>query len=550
MDNDNLYLPSREDVQDAKNTVEYPPIGLDFGTSNSVLAHYTDEFHRRGAYAYALPLLNGGNVFPSIVYYNNEQNRYETGTAAKIRQLIESEAVATSIKRKISLEYIDIAGRNVSPIDLMSYIISGLLREVRSTELTMMPTVITMTVPYYFKQSQNYRLQQAAKQAFNDVFGKEYKIEVIPEPVAAAIDYICNRNTRRNISQTILIYDIGGGTCDVTIVRYSLSGSRLEFEVLGIDGDETLGGDDIDHLLFEYICNENNIDIDKLHSEPRYTKTIATLLDDARSVKESLSIQEDYNLVRPSLYVNNSYINIDTVITRQVLNDILRNQKRPKKNDSVIDALDAAIKRLKLKTHNVKVDLLLPIGGTSSIPVVQKVVKDNYPDSEHVNLPNIDSQVSVARGAAIYSALHDQRNLHPLGQSIHDISIKMRVAHSLSVAMYDGRLVKLINSNSPAPYKATKRFYATRSDASKQFIKLSTIELYQGEGRTTSSENVELVGRIDLSKYQLYTHDRDLKDIPFQVTFKADATNLEAQIIADGVNQDKTDLIINETIKL
>ena len=467
-----------------------------------------------------------------------------------MKLVTEPDSVATSIKRKISSNYIEIAGIKASPVDLTSYVISGLLKDIRSTELTMLPTTVTMTVPYYFKQSQNYLLQQAARAAFNEVFGKDYNIEVIPEPVAAAIDYICSRNTERNLSETILIYDIGGGTCDVTIVRYSLSGKSLEFEVLGIDGDEKLGGDDIDHLLLEHICNENNIDLTSLFSENKYAKTIAALINAVRDAKEFLSAQDAYNLILPSLYVNDSYINIDTVITKQELNDILRNKNRKGGKGSVVEALDAAIRRLKLKTRNVKVDLLLPIGGSSQIPAIQKVVKDNYPDSEHFALPDKGSQVSVARGAAVYSALKDSRGLSPLGKSIQNISIKMRVPHSLSVAMYDGTLVKLINSNSPAPCKATKKFFATCCDVNKQLIELSAIELYQGEGTHVSSDGVELVGKIDLSKFRLYTHDRDLKDIPFQVTFKADATNLEANIVAMGVLEDKKDLIINETIKL
>lgn len=547
---DKFYLPSHETKPDTLNTVEFPPIGLDFGTSNSVLAHYTDEFHQRGAYAYALPLMNGNNIFPSIVYYNKNSEQYITGGAAKMKAVTEPYSVAVSIKRKISSKYIDIADIQVSPVDLTSYIISGLLNEVKSTELTLKPTIVTMTVPYYFKQSQNYLLQKAAQKAFKDVFGKQYEIEVIPEPVAAAIDYICSKNAERNLSETILIYDIGGGTCDVTIVRYSISGRSLEFEVLGIDGDEKLGGDDIDHLLLKHICNENNIDVTVLLAEKKYAKTLAALLDGARDTKESLSTQDVYNLILPALYVNDSYINIDSVITKQELDDILKNKKKSENNYSIVEALDSAIKRLKSKTRNVNVDLLLPIGGSSQIPIFQEVIKNNYPNSEHITLPNKGSQISVARGASIYSALKDSRGLSPLGRSIQNISIKMRVPHSLSVAMHDGTLIKLINSNSPAPCKATKKFYATCCNTNQQLIELSTIELYQGEGNCVSANGVELVGKIDLSKYQLYTHGRDLKDIPFQVTFKADATNLEANIIAIGVLQDKTDLIINETIKL
>ena len=113
---DNLYLPSREAKLDALNTVEFPPIGLDFGTSNSVLAHYTDEFHQRGAYAYALPLLNGSSIFPSIIYYNKASNKYITGGAARMKLVTEPDSVATSIKRKISSDYIEIAAATGSGI--------------------------------------------------------------------------------------------------------------------------------------------------------------------------------------------------------------------------------------------------------------------------------------------------------------------------------------------------------------------------------------------------------------------------------------------------
>ena len=547
---ENIYLPSREAKPNIWNTIEYPPVGLDFGTSNSVLGHYTDEFHQRGAYAYALPLLNGGNIYPSVIYYNKQTKKYATGEAARLKQITEPDAVATSIKRKISCKDIEIAGMSVSPVDLTARIISGLLKDIKLTELNMEPTVVTMTVPYYFKQSQNHLLQKATRTAFKEVFGKEYTIEVIPEPVAAAIDYICSKNVERNLTETILIYDIGGGTCDVTIVRYTLSGKRLEFEVLGIDGDEKLGGDDIDNLLLEYICNENSMDVKSLFADRKYAKTISTLLDAVRDIKENLSTQDACNLILPSLYVNDSYINIDIVVTRQELNDILRYQKRPGQCISIVEALDAAINRLKAKTRNITVDLLLPIGGTSLIPAIQKVIMDNYPTSQHFVLPDRGVQVSVARGAAVYSALKDERGLYPFGKSIQNIVIKMRVPHSLSVAMYDGTLVKLINSNSPVPCKATKKFYATRCDIDKQLIELSTIELYQGEGDHISAQGVELVGKIDLGRYRLHTHGRDLKDIPFQVTFNADATNIEANIIVPGVNKDKTDLIINETIKL
>lgn len=547
---DSIYLPSREPQFDVPNTVEFPPIGLDFGTTNSVLAHYTDEFHQRGAYAYQLPLLNGGNIYPSVVYYNRMNDKYITGVAAKMKLFTDPNAVVTSVKRQISSQAIQIAEIFVSPLDITTEIISGLLREVKSTELTLQPTTVTMTVPYYFKQSQNNLLQRAVANAFNEVFGKTYEIDLIPEPIAAALDYVYTCHTEKNISQTILIYDIGGGTCDVAMVRYTLSGKSLEFEVLGIDGDEQFGGDDIDQILLEYICNEYDIDLQILITNKLYSKTLAILREAVKNLKEDLSLLEDSNLIIPSLYIGGAYKTVDVVVTRREFNELLRNKKISGREYTILNTFDSAIKRLKRKVHNIGVDALLPIGGTSNIPAIQEVVKQNYPIAKHIYLPNKGVQVSVARGASIMSALKDSRVLMPFGKSIQKIVIKMRVPHSFCVAMHDGSLVRLIHANSPAPSVATQTFYATRCDVSGQCIELPSIELYQGEGISISSPSVELVGRIDLSSYSLYTHSRNLDDIPIKITFKADATNLEAYIVATGVNADGSNLIINETIKL
>lgn len=548
---ENVYLPSRDSKPQGQNTVENPPIGLDFGTTNSVLAHYNDEFHHRESTAYSFPLLDESSVYPSLLYYNKTLDKFSTGIAAKTKLVTEPEAIATSVKRKISEKEIRIAGKIMSPKDIASHIIVGLLREVKSTELKMMPTIITMTVPYYFKQSQNIILQNAAEEAFKEVFGKTYEINLIPEPVSAAIDYIySNRHGIKNLSQNILIYDIGGGTCDVTVVKCYLSGSNLEFEVLGIDGDGQLGGDDIDQLLLDYICHEVDIDFNVFLADKKYAKSIAVLTEAVRNLKEQLSIQEESNLIVPMLYVNDSYINIDIVVTRQEFSELLRTKKIKGRNETVLGVLDSVMKRLKVKSRNVTVDALLPIGGTSNIPAVQQIVQRNFPNSEHIQLQDNGAQVSVARGAAIVSALKDERGIWPLGKTIQKVSIKMRVPHSLSVAMHDGTLVRLIESNSPAPSKATKTFYATREDATGMYVELPSIDLYQGDGKRVDSDRVELIGRIDLSPYMLYTHGRDLNNIPIQIIFIADATSLTAKIIAAGVNSDGTDLTINEKIKL
>ena len=547
---DNIYLPSRAASSSNLNISENPPLGLDFGTTNSVLAHFTDEIHRKGAFAYSFPLLDGSHIYPSILYYDETSDTTFTGLAAKVRAITNPEGIITSIKREISKEFIKLANKKLYPVDIASRIIAGLFREIKSTELNLCPSVVTMTVPYYFKQAQNILLQDAAERACEEVFGCKFSIKLIPEPVAAAIDYIYSEHSEKNLTQTILIYDIGGGTCDVTIVKYLLSGSSLEFEVLGIDGDGQLGGDDIDQLFLEYICNENDIDIDTLQSDHKYTKSLAILKDAIRGLKENLSIQQEGNLIIPSLFVNDSYINIDIVVSRREFTNLLSSTTIKGRNETVFDIINAALNRLKTKTRNITVDALLPIGGTSCMPAIQQLVQQKFPNSRHIFLPDKGNQVSVARGAAIVSALKDSRALFPLGKSIRNISIIMRVPHTLSVAMYDGSLVKLIEANSPAPSRSMKTFYATRLDSTGRYIELPSINLYQGEGNSIKSEHVQLVGKIDLSSYHLHAHGRKLSDIPFQITFSADATSLTANIVVSGVNADKTDLIINKKIQL
>lgn len=545
-----VYLPSREDNRHIPNTVEFPPIGLDFGTTNSVMAHYTDDFHQQGPIPYSLPLLGGSSLFPSLLYFDKNSHSFATGAAAKMKLLTEPSAVVSSIKRHISDVNITVAGEKLSPIEVATSVISGLLFDVKATELSLKPTVITMTVPYYFKQSQNILLASAAEKAFKEVFGQSYDVHLLPEPVAAAIDFIYTQRVFKNHSYTLMIYDIGGGTCDLTIVRYELTGKSLEFEVLSIDGDGRLGGDDIDQLLLEYICNENSMDINALREDNRYIKTLSSLTDAVRSLKESLSLQEASNLIVPSLFINDSFIDLDVVVTRYELTELLRTKTIKGRDETFIESLDSAIERLKSKSRNVSVDAVLPIGGTSSIPAVQQVIKKRFPQSEFLSLLDNGRQVSVARGAAIYSALEDVRDFRPLGKSIRSINIRMRVAHSLSVAMYDGSLVRLIDANSPAPSKSTRTFFATRLDNSGKYVELSSIDLYQGEGNSIQSKGVELVGRVNLQAYKLYSHGRELKYIPFHVTFIADATSLVANINAVGVNVDHSDLIISETIRL
>ena len=298
-----------------------PPIGLDFGTSNSVISSFADELHRRGSFVYSLPV-TGSFMYPSLVYHESKSGILKGGVLAYNRRNLEPENIIHSIKRRILEEEVEVGGRNFDVKRIISEILIGLLREVKSTELEMLPQMVTLTVPYYFKQLQNQIIKEAANIAFKEVFGLIPKIELLPEPVAAAI-YVLFQNKSLNISErTLLVYDIGGGTCDLTLVRFSINRVNVEFEVLANDGVSDLGGDDIDNLLCEYVIQSEGIDYHAL-SKCDQKRLRGLLLNEVEKAKKILSSSDIASVIVTNLPSSAGRTFIDTEISRDTLESLM-----------------------------------------------------------------------------------------------------------------------------------------------------------------------------------------------------------------------------------
>ena len=521
-----------------------PPIGLDFGTSNSVISSFADELHRRGSFVYSLPV-TGSFMYPSLVYHESKSGILKGGVLAYNRRNLEPENIIHSIKRRILEEEVEVGGRNFDVKRIISEILIGLLREVKSTELEMLPQMVTLTVPYYFKQLQNQIIKEAANIAFKEVFGLIPKIELLPEPVAAAI-YVLFQNKSLNISErTLLVYDIGGGTCDLTLVRFSINRVNVEFEVLANDGVSDLGGDDIDNLLCEYVIQSEGIDYHAL-SKCDQKRLRGLLLNEVEKAKKILSSSDIASVIVTNLPSSAGRTFIDTEISRDTLESLMSMG-----NNSIIGRIQCCLDRLisKAGTHAVNIDTIVPVGGTSRIPLIQRLFKDSFSCAEILESDDEDIFLNVSKGAAIYSALLVE-GINPFGPSIKAFSVVTRVPHAIGVEKYNHQIEQMIKENSVTPSIGRQVYYPTRYNEDCSLVLLDKLSIYQGNGTHTNDSDILHVGDVDLSKYSIYAHGRSLEKIPIELELEADSTTVKVNGCIRNSQLDGSDIIFNETLKM
>ena len=248
------YLPSkRQNNTHIYTKEEFPILGIDFGTTNSVVSYYIDapQFHGTKPVCH---LQTGNMLFPSVVYYDSKSG-FVTGLLAYQRRLLYPSKVIPSIKRSLLSEKILIDGVEFYPHQLVREIFKGFLMNVRNERPKSKPTITTITVPYFFMQPQNLIIRKAAEEAFKEVFGCYPQIEIIPEPVAASLYWIYNNQKQYQGKKTTLVFDLGGGTFDLSLVESIIYPNRISCEVIAVDGSDQLGGDDIDKILYNYIID-------------------------------------------------------------------------------------------------------------------------------------------------------------------------------------------------------------------------------------------------------------------------------------------------------
>ena len=501
------------------------PIGIDFGTSNSVMSGYKQSTLVTGPTSFNFPLTSSF-LYPSIALLDHDNGVIRTGAAAYNRRITDPQNVVVSVKRRItSADKYILSNKEYTNVDIVESIISDFSKEVKLTDHEFSPGVITVTVPYYFGENENAFILKTAQNALKSQLNYNAEIFLLPEPIAASLACIYQLHESSIDSKVFLIYDIGGGTLDLTLVRITNNNSTFEYEVLANDGICNFGGDDIDELLLDYVIYHEGIE--NLNLDDRHLLlNKARLIEECKEAKHNLSINEHYSFMCSNLFgVDGGYIELE--ITRDNLNSILSGQLGSKRN--MIEEFSECLNQIysKARINKESVNFIVPVGGTSFIPAFRDLVTNIHPNAKELTTSNMmDNFTIVANGASIFSAMKSDEiyntKYHPFKQGNAIEKMKTRVSHALYLEKFNGKLDVLIEANALSPAISHKIYYPTKLSNSGDIVDIGTVQLYQGEGN--SRKNRKYIGNIDFSEYIIYSHGRKLNDIPIYIDIEATET--------------------------
>ena len=456
-------------------------IGIDLGTTNSCVAVL------EGGQAKVIENSEGARTTPSIVAFS-EDNEVLVGQSAKRQSVTNPKNTLFAVKRLIGRRFdddvvqkdikmvpytitkadngdawVEVHGKKMAPPEVSARVLMK-MKKTAEDYLGETITEAVVTVPAYFNDSQRQATKDAGKIAGLNVR------RIINEPTAAALAYGMDK---KQGDAKIAVFDLGGGTFDISIIEIAEVDGEHQFEVLSTNGDTFLGGEDFDLRIIDYLCDQFKKDqgVD-LHNDPLALQRLKEAAEKAK-IELSSSQQTDVNL--PYITADSSgpkHMNVK--LTRAKLESLVEDLV-----DRTIDPCRTALKDAGLAASEIT-DVIL-VGGQTRMPKVQDKVKEFFGKEPR---KDVNPDEAVAVGAAIQAGV--------LGGDVKDVLLLDVTPLSLGIETLGGVMTKLIQKNTTIPTKANQVFSTAEDNQTAV-----TVHVLQGE-REMAAGNKSL-GRFDLS---------------------------------------------------